>query len=61
MPQRTCRRRLLEQVFEDSKLAVSRLRTETSSTFATLALLRSGDGAVGLIPMLVANILRKAG
>ncbi|CAN7625726.1 LysR substrate-binding domain-containing protein [Caballeronia sp. dw_19] len=54
-------RSLLEQVFEDEGLPFPAYATETSSTFATLALLRSGDGAVGLIPMIVAQYFAEGG
>ncbi len=40
-------RSLLEQIFEEAGLPFPLYATETTSTFATLALLRSGDGTIG--------------
>jgi DNA-binding transcriptional LysR family regulator len=48
-------RSLLEQLFDDEGLAFPRYAIETSSTFATLSLLRSGNGTVGLFPHKVAQ------
>jgi DNA-binding transcriptional LysR family regulator len=54
-------RSLLEQVFEDEGLPFPGYATETSSTFATLSLLRSGDGVVGLVPVPVAEYFAQCG
>lgn len=48
-------RSLLEQVFDDAGVPFPRYAIETSSTFATLSLLRSGSGTVGLMPLKVAQ------
>lgn len=48
-------RSLLEQLFDDEGLTFPRYAIETSSTFATLSLLRSGKGTVGLFPLKVAQ------
>jgi DNA-binding transcriptional LysR family regulator len=48
-------RSLLEQVFDDAQVPFPRYAIETSSTFATLSLLRSGAGTIGLIPLKVAQ------
>jgi DNA-binding transcriptional LysR family regulator len=43
-------RSLLEQLFDDEGLPFPRYAIETSSTFATLSLLRSSPGTIGLFP-----------
>ncbi|HEY4295983.1 MAG TPA: LysR family transcriptional regulator [Paraburkholderia sp.] len=48
-------RSLIEQLFDDAGLPFPRYAIETSSTFATLSLLRSGEGTVGLFPHKVAQ------
>jgi len=48
-------RSLLEQLFDDAGVPFPRYAIETSSTFATLSLLRSGTGTVGLMPLKVAR------
>jgi DNA-binding transcriptional LysR family regulator len=48
-------RSLLEQLFDDAQLPFPRYAIETSSTFATLSLLRSGAGTIGLMPLKVAR------
>jgi len=48
-------RSLIEQLFDDEGLPFPRYAIETSSTFATLSLLRSGKGTVGLFPRKVAQ------
>ncbi|WP_244818169.1 LysR family transcriptional regulator [Caballeronia sp. Lep1P3] len=54
-------RSLLEQLFDDRQLPFPRYAIETSSTFATLSLLRSGSGTVGLVPMKVARYFEEHG
>ncbi|WP_420994684.1 LysR family transcriptional regulator [Cupriavidus sp. 30B13] len=54
-------RSLLEQLFEDGGLPFPRYAIETSSTFATLSLLRSGAGTVGLMPLKVAEYFAEYG
>ncbi|WP_250454060.1 LysR family transcriptional regulator [Caballeronia sp. ATUFL_M2_KS44] len=54
-------RSLLEQLFDERQLPFPRYAIETSSTFATLALLRSGNGTVGLVPMKVARYFEEHG
>ncbi|WP_454719548.1 MULTISPECIES: LysR family transcriptional regulator [Cupriavidus] len=54
-------RSLLEQLFEDDGLPFPRYATETSSTFVTLSLLRSGAGTVGLMPLKVAEYFAEYG
>jgi DNA-binding transcriptional LysR family regulator len=48
-------RSLLEQLFDDAQLPFPRYAIETSSTFATLSLLRSGAGTIALMPLKVAQ------
>lgn len=54
-------RSLLEQIFEEADLPFPLYGTETSSTFATLSLLRAADGTVGVMPFLVAEYFAKFG
>lgn len=54
-------RSLLEQLFEDADLTFPAYAIETSSTFATLSLLRAGDGTIGMIPLQVARYFADCG
>ncbi|MDR5774134.1 LysR family transcriptional regulator [Caballeronia sp. LP006] len=54
-------RSLLEQLFDDAQVPFPRYAIETSSTFATLSLLRSGAGTVGLMPLKVARYFEEHG
>jgi DNA-binding transcriptional LysR family regulator len=54
-------RSLLEQLFDDAQLPFPRYAIETSSTFATLSLLRSGAGTIGLMPLKVAQYFAEHG
>ncbi|WP_027796640.1 LysR family transcriptional regulator [Paraburkholderia acidipaludis] len=54
-------RSLLEQLFDDAQLPFPRYAIETSSTFATVSLLRSGAGTVGLMPLKVAQYFAEYG
>ncbi|MFP6560670.1 LysR family transcriptional regulator [Paraburkholderia sp. B3] len=54
-------RSLLEQLFDDAQLPFPRYAIETSSTFATVSLLRSGAGTVGLMPLKVAQYFAEFG
>jgi DNA-binding transcriptional LysR family regulator len=54
-------RSLLEQLFEDDGLAFPAYAMETTSTFATLSLLRSGDGTIGMMPLPVARYFADCG
>ncbi|KND58670.1 Galactose-binding protein regulator [Candidatus Paraburkholderia schumanniana] len=54
-------RSLLEQLFDDAEVPFPRYAIETSSTFATLSLLRSGAGTVGLVPLKVAQYFAEHG
>jgi DNA-binding transcriptional LysR family regulator len=54
-------RSLLEQLFDDAQLPFPRYAIETSSTFATLSLLRSGAGTIGLMPLKVAHYFAEHG
>ncbi|APR35017.1 LysR family transcriptional regulator [Paraburkholderia sp. SOS3] len=54
-------RSLLEQLFDDAQLPFPRYAIETSSTFATLSLLRSGVGTIGLMPLKVAQYFAQHG
>jgi len=54
-------RSLLEQIFEEAGLPFPLYATETTSTFATLALLRAGDGTIGMIPLVVARYFADCG
>lgn len=54
-------RSLLEQLFDDAGVPFPRYAIETSSTFATLSLLRSGPGTIALIPLKVAQYFEEHG
>jgi DNA-binding transcriptional LysR family regulator len=54
-------RSLFEQLLDDEGLSFPRYAMETSSTFATLSLLRTGSGTVGLIPRKVAEYFAGGG
>jgi DNA-binding transcriptional LysR family regulator len=54
-------RSLLEQVFADEGLPFPAYAIETSSTFATLSLLRAGEGTIGMIPLQVAQYFADCG
>lgn len=54
-------RSLFEQLLDDEGLSFPRYAMETSSTFATLALLQTGSGTVGLIPRKVAEYFATGG
>ncbi|MDR5758907.1 LysR family transcriptional regulator [Caballeronia sp. LZ035] len=54
-------RSLLEQLFDDAGVPFPRYAIETSSTFATLSLLRSGPGTIALMPLKVAQYFEEHG
>jgi DNA-binding transcriptional LysR family regulator len=54
-------RALFEQLLDDEHLNFPRYAMETSSTFAMLSLLRTGDGTIGLIPRKVAEYFAAGG
>ncbi|RZF23701.1 LysR family transcriptional regulator [Paraburkholderia sp. UYCP14C] len=54
-------RSVFEQMLDDEGLNFPRYAMETTSTFATLALLRTGSGTVGLIPRKVAEYFAAGG
>lgn len=54
-------RSLLEQLFEDEGMPFPQYAVETSSTFATLSLLRMEKGTIGFLPLKVAQYFSKVG
>jgi DNA-binding transcriptional LysR family regulator len=54
-------RAVFEQLLDDEKLSFPRYAMETSSTFATLTLLRTGKGTIGLIPRKVGEYFAAGG
>ncbi|KDR34118.1 MULTISPECIES: LysR family transcriptional regulator [Caballeronia] len=54
-------RSLLEQLFDDAEVPFPRYAIETSSTFATLSLLRASAGTVALMPLKVAQYFQAHG
>lgn len=54
-------RSLFEQLLDDEGLSFPRYAMETSSTFATLSLLRTGNGTVGPMPRKVAEYFAVGG
>ncbi len=54
-------RSLLEQLFDDAGVPFPRYAIETSSTFATLSLLRAGAGTIALMPLKVAQYFAEHG
>jgi DNA-binding transcriptional LysR family regulator len=54
-------RSLLEQLFADENLPFPAYAIETSSTFATLSLLRAQEGTIGMLPLPVARYFADCG